>query len=133
MSLSVSPSFCEIFADTAVANSGIATVSSVMLVGYVGDCSMSIRLYFAGGQKAIVEKLDSVVTRTIISPIVAPTLNVSQRVTADAPFIVSRKYDAVMCCCFLLIFQFQLRHRMTSTTPLSIPMPNYLFLHIHAL
>lgn len=101
VSLSASPSTCEVFADTSLASSGIAVFPGVILAGYIGHCSLSFQIYFAGGQMATMRTLDAAVNRNTVSPFIDQILPATESVMVDAPFIVSRENSATTSKCFI--------------------------------
>jgi hypothetical protein len=91
VSLFVFPSFCEAVSGYALAERGVANFSRVRFSGIIGNCTLSIHVYFAGGQKATTRPLDRAIFRNIVSPKIAPILPISNSVTADTPFFIPRE------------------------------------------
>jgi hypothetical protein len=87
--LSAFPESCEVFADAAVINSGIVHFSSVKLAGFIGHCTLSFFVHFAGAQKATTPTRQSIIMRTIVSAFVQQLLPVSSRVTVSVPFSIT--------------------------------------------
>ncbi len=88
---SASPAECEVLSEIAVADSGVVHFPSVTLAGFIGRCTLSFLVHFAGGQKATKISLDAVITRTVMSSVITPISLVAHSVTVDVPFMISRE------------------------------------------
>jgi hypothetical protein len=131
---SASPAACEVLSEIAVADSGVVHFPSVTLAGFIGRCTLSFLVHFAGGQKATKISLDVVITRTVMSSVITPISLVAHAVTVDVPFMIPRECTtAVFGICGFNIFQFLFWYRTTRTTPLLILAHLFLFHHFHAL
>jgi hypothetical protein len=106
-SLSASPSFCQVFADTTAINFGILSFSNVKLTGFLGNCSLTFHVQFAGGQKATIATSNGAITRSVLSPNIARILPASNRTTIDIPFIIpGERSTSVIIAIFLIPFSF---------------------------
>jgi hypothetical protein len=89
--LSASPAVCEVLSEVAVADSGIVHFPSVALAGFIGQCTLSFLVHFAGGQKATIISADAVIARTVVSSVITSILSAAHRVTVDVPFMIPRE------------------------------------------
>jgi hypothetical protein len=131
---SASPAVCEVLSEIAVADSGVVHFPSITLAGFIGQCTLSFLVHFAGGQKATIISADAIIMRTVISSVITSILSATHRVTIDVPFMIPRKCTtAVFVFLRFNIFQFPFWHRTIFTTLLLILVHSYLYRHLRAL